>query len=123
MAIVIAKRIREREFGGEITSEAQEVLRRTSRAALATPITGKGLPPGPRLLKVYATSPGGARRVVYLLAVEDTQLFLLFYRDKNDPVGRNVSPKNPAFATALRQHLALLREDIAAGQFDQFETE
>ena len=123
MAIIVSVHIREHEFGNAIPKEAQEVLRRTARVALTTPIAGKGLPPGTRLLKAYATSPGGARRVVYLLSVDDDTLFLLFYRDKDDQVGRNVSQKNPAFAMALTKHLALLREDIEAGLIEIFDTD
>lgn len=86
--------------------------------ALATPISAKGLPPKTRLLKGYATTARGPRRVVYLLAVEDGALFLLFYRPKNDPVGANVSHQNPAFVKALGQHLDLLQADLLAGNFD-----
>jgi hypothetical protein len=39
-------------------------------------------------------------------------LFLLFYRDKNDALGRNASMANPSFRSALEKHLSLLNEDI-----------
>ncbi len=39
-------------------------------------------------------------------------MFLLFYRGKNDPVGRNVSIANPAFRSALDKYLILLETDI-----------
>lgn len=91
---------------------------RSARIALTTPLTGKGLPAGTRLLKAYATSARGPRRIVYLLAVADGTLFLLFYRDKNDELGANLSPKNPVFAGQLKKHLALLKADIVAGHFD-----
>ena len=118
MAIVISHQIRDREFGAAIPKEAREIILRTARVALATPIASPGLPPGTRLLKVYATSARGPRRLVYLLAVEAADLFLLFYRDKGDAVGANVSPKNPAFSTQLKKHLALLSEDIKTNRVD-----
>lgn len=121
MAIVISHRIRAKEFGSAIPAEAKEVLQRTARVALATPIASHGLPPGTRLLKAYATSARGPRRVVYLLAVEAADLFLLFYRDKSDVVGANVSPKNPAFGAQLKKHLTLLHEDIKANRIDVIE--
>ena len=121
MAIIISHGIRDKEFGSAIPEEAREILQRTARVALATPLASRGLPPGTRLLKVYATSARGPRRVVYLLAVEATDLFLLFYRDKSDAVGANVSPKNPAFTTQLKKHLALLHEDIKTNQVDVIE--
>ncbi len=121
MAIVISHRIRDKEFGSAITEEVRDILQRTARVALATPIASRGLPPGTRLLKVYATSTRGPRRIVYLLAVEAADLFLLFYRDKSDTVGANVSPKNPAFSAQLKKHLALLHEDIKANRIEVIE--
>jgi hypothetical protein len=118
MAIIISHQIRDREFGSAIPEEAKAVLQRTARVALATPIASRGLPPGTRLLKVYATSSRGPRRIVYLLAVEAADLFLLFYRDKSDAVGANVSPKNPAFSMQLKKHLALLSEDIKTNRVE-----
>ncbi len=118
MGIVVSHRIREKEFGATIPEDAREALRRSARIALTTPLPGKGLPLGTRLLKAYATSARGPRRIVYLLAVEDGTLFLLFYRDKNDDIGANITPKNPAFANQLKKHLVLLKTDIEAGHFD-----
>ena len=118
MGIVVSHRIRTREFGAEIPADARGALLRSARIALTTPLTGKGLPASTRLLKAYATSARGPRRIVYLLAVEAGTLFLLFYRDKNDALGANLSPKNPVFARQLKKHLALLKADISAGRFD-----
>lgn len=121
MPVIVSHQIRQKEFGAKVPGDAKEVLIRSSRVALATPIASKGLPPATHLLKAYATSPQGPRRIVYLLAVEDGTLFLLFYRDKNDAVGANISPKNTAFATQLEKHLALLHSDIATGHFDEIQ--
>jgi len=97
------------------------VLRRTAKVVLATPIAGPGLPVGTRLLKAYGTSSSGPKRVIYLLAVAEGDLFLLFYRGKNDPLGSNASAKNPAFRAALHKHLALLEQDMRAGQIDKID--
>jgi hypothetical protein len=51
--------------------------------------------------------------------VEDGDMFLLFYRGKNDPVGRNVSVENPAFRSALDKYLAFLESDLAAGNVEE----
>ncbi|HEY9249409.1 MAG TPA: hypothetical protein VIO38_09770 [Rariglobus sp.] len=122
MGIVISHQIRAVEFGAKIPADALRALLRSARIALATPITSKGLPPKTRLLKGYATSSQGPRRIVYLLAVDDGTLFLLFYRSKNDVVGQNVSPKNPAFVRQLKKHLDLLLADLAAKNFDVIKT-
>jgi hypothetical protein len=71
------------------------------------------------LIKAYATSKRGPKRIVYLLLVEGGDMFLLFYRGKNDPVGRNVSMANPAFRTALEKYLALLEADISGGNIEE----
>ena len=118
MAVVVSHRIRAKEFGKTIPEEDREVLVRTARVALAVPIAGPGLPAGTLLLKAYATSANGPRRVVYLLAIEAGDLFLLFYRAKQDVVGANITAKNPAFRWQLAKHLILLREDLTAGRFD-----
>ncbi len=122
MAIVIPRQIRDIEFGKKIPADAKTVLIRAAKVSLSTPIASKALPPATRLLKAYATSPQGPRRIVYLLAVADGTLFLLFYRDKNDSVGENISPKNSAFSSQLKKHLALLHEDLVAGDFEEIPT-
>ncbi len=122
MPLIISRQIRKREFGVTIPVNAKEVLLRSARVVLTTPISSKGLPAGTRLLKAYATSSKGPRRIVYLLSVDDGALFLLFYRDKNDEIGGNISPKNPAFGKQLKKHLALLKDDIVSGEIEVLET-
>jgi len=119
MRVFLSKRIRKQEFGRSVSPECLAVIARTSRVALAVRIAGKGLPPGTQLIKAYGTSPSGPKRVIYLLAAGDDDLFLLFYRDKNDPIGRNASTANPAFRSALQKHLALLEEDIASANIEE----
>ena len=46
-------------------------------------------------------------------------MFLLFYRGKNDPVGRNMSMGNPAFRSALEKYLELLESDIVGGHVEE----
>ena len=118
MRVLLSARIRRREFGKSIPAEDLPVIARSARAALAVPIAAKGLPTGTRLLKAYATSPRGAKRVVYLLVIDGGDLFLLFYRGKDDPLGRNVSLSNPEFRKALDTHLNLLEEEIARGDIE-----
>jgi hypothetical protein len=69
--------------------------------------------------KAYATSKRGPKRIVYLLAVEDGDMFLLFYRGKNDAIGKNASMSNPTFRAALDKYLALLEADIAGGYIEE----
>jgi hypothetical protein len=53
-----------------------------------------------------------------LLILDGGDLFLLFYRGKDDPLGRNVSLSNTAFRKALDTHLSLLEADIARGDIE-----
>src|SRR5947199_9583797 len=101
MRLFIARSILKREFGGELPAEALDVLRRAIKPGLLLAIKGAGLPVKSQLLKAYATSRRGPRRIVFLLVVEHDDLFLLFYRPKGDKVGDNISIKNPAFKNAF----------------------
>jgi len=114
--LFIAERIRKREFGKAIPSADKATLLECAVICLAEAISGKGLPEGTRLLKGYATTKQGPKRILYLLVVTDDDLFVLFYRDK---IGENMSPKNPAFNAALAKHLELLQEDIAANRIEE----
>ena len=121
MKLLVSRRILKREFGRAISAEDLSVLRRTSKAVLATPISGSTLPAGTRLLKAYGTARSGPKRVIYLLAAAEDDLFLLFYRGKNDPIGANASAKNPAFRAELHKYLALLEQDIHAGEIESID--
>ena len=123
MALVISERIRKREFGREISSADKETLLECARVCLAASIAGHGLPKGTRLLKASATTKQGPRRILYLLVVQEKDLFVLFHRTKQDDVGANMSPKNPAFSSALTKHLDLLRDDLAAGRIEEITPE
>jgi hypothetical protein len=119
MPLIISESIRKREFKrGKISAEDLSALLRTARFDLGTLIKGSQLPSGTQLIKAYATTPNGPRRVVYLLAVEQGDLFLLFYRSKNDPIGRNITIHNPVFKKALHDHLDLLLTDISEGHLE-----
>ncbi|MEM0964757.1 MAG: hypothetical protein AAGJ81_01230 [Verrucomicrobiota bacterium] len=104
-----------------INSSDLEILLRSARIDLGTLIKGSKLPPRKQLVIAYASTPDGPRRIVYLLAVEDGDLFLLFYRSKDDPVGKNITVKNPDFKKEPHDRLGLLRSDIEADRFDTYE--
>jgi hypothetical protein len=123
VALFIAERVRKREFGREISSGDKKTLLEGAHVCLAVNIAGHGLAKGTRLLKAYATTKRGPRRIFYLLVVQENDLFVLFYRTKQDDVGANMSPKNPAFSKALAKHLDLLRDDLAAGRLEEIAPE
>lgn len=117
--LFISAQIRRKEFGRKVPAEDLPVITRSSRAALGVPIAARGLPPHTQLIKAYATSKRGPKRIVYLLTVEDGDMFLLFYRGKNDAIGKNASMSNPAFRAALDKYLAMLEADIVGGDIEE----
>lgn len=123
MALFISERIRQREFGREISAADKKALLEGARVCLGASIAGHGLPKGTRLLKAYATTKPGPRLILYLLVIQKKDLFVLFHRPKQDDVGANMSPKNPAFNSALTRHLDLLRDDLADGRIEEITPE
>ena len=121
MKIHLSLQIKKREFGKHLQEQDLEVLKRACRSAQSIPLAARNLPPGTRIIKTYATSTHGPKRIVFLLIVDGGDLFLLFYRGKNDALGRNISTDNPQFTTSLRKHLCLLEEDILAGKIETLE--
>ena len=119
MKVFISPQIRRREFGRKVPVEDLPVIARSARTALGVTIAARGLPPHTQLIKAYATSKRGPKRIVYLLVVEDGDMFLLFYRGKNDPIGGNISMANPAFRKTLEKYLAFLEADIADGDIEE----
>ncbi len=118
MAIVISNAIQKKEFGrGKISENDKAVLKRTARLELATPIKGEGLPKGAKIVKAYGTSASGAKRVVYMLTSDNKDFMLLFYRDKDDAIGKNITIANPAFKRELSKHIDLLLEDLESGKY------
>ena len=98
MAIIISNTIQKKELGkGKISESDKAVLKRTARLELVSPIKGEGLPKGAKIVKAYGTSISGAKRVVYMLTSDNEDFMLLFYRDKNDAIGKNITIANPIF--------------------------
>ncbi len=121
MTVVIAQSIRRKEFKrGEIPQGDLATILGAYAEGIMVPIKGDALPKGSRLVKLYVTTIAGARRIVFLVDVESGTGFFLFYRGKNDPIGKNVSIKNPAFRKRLHAYLDLLQLDIAAGQLQVY---
>lgn len=94
-----------------------EVILRSCKKDIYESINGD-IPPATQLIKVYATSKSGAKRIVFLLETETGDRFFLFYRDKDDEIGENVTIKNPAFKKALDVYLDILEEDMNDDAFD-----
>jgi hypothetical protein len=126
--ILVPHAIRRREFGGSVPAEARRVFAKLKgRPALAASLAAPELPPHTTLHKVYATTANGARRLLFFCrtsapppdaagstALPTTRWVLLFYRPKTDPVGNNLSARNPAFVRQLNRQLRLALQDLTA---------
>jgi hypothetical protein len=121
MTVVIAHSIQRKEFKrGEIPASDLETILGGYSKGIAVPIKGEALPKGSRLIKLYSTTVGGARRIVFLVDVETDTGFFLFYRGKNDSIGKNITIQNPAFRKRLLHYLDLLHADIDMGNFTAY---
>ncbi|MEY4488338.1 MAG: hypothetical protein RIQ79_846 [Verrucomicrobiota bacterium] len=133
MEIIVPHRIRKRELDGTIPDEARKLFDKLKdKPGLAETISARGLPASTTLHKVYATTEGGARRLLFFCrhapsgpGAAPERWVLLFYRDKSDAVGRNMTHKNPEFVAELGKNLQAALADIAAStpqdlRFDSF---
>lgn len=113
MTVIISHRIQRKEFiGGLIAPRDLQTILGAFKKGIFTILKGENLPKASRLIKVYATTISGARRIVFLVDVLTNDAFFLFYRSKNDKLGKNISIKNQDFRNSLHQYLALLDADL-----------
>src|SRR5580698_164303 len=116
MDFIVPFSIRKKELSGTVSDEAKKIFAKIKeKPELATAIVAKGLPDRTTLHKVYATTPGGARQLLFFCRhtpsrlAESPQLpdrwVLVFYGNKGDPVGDNMSPKNPIFESQLERNM------------------
>jgi len=119
--LVFARSITKREFRhGQILPNDLRIILHGFQKGIFTSIKGSRLPVNSRLVKIYATTVSGARRIVILVNVATGDGFFLFYRSKNDSIGRNVSVQNPLFRSMLHKYLLLLTSDIAEGNYQEY---
>lgn len=117
MKLVFSHRLKKKELWKNPDAHDMEVILRSCKKNIYEPINWD-IPPSTQLIKVYATSKSGAKRIVFLLETETSDRFFLFYRDKDDEIGENVTIKNPAFRKALDTYLDILEEDMSHDAFD-----
>ncbi len=124
MNVVIAHGIRKKEFKhGEIPPHDLQTILSGYAEGISVTIKGESLPKGSRLVKLYVTTIQDARRIVFLVDVETNTGFFLFFRGKNDLIGKNISVKNPHFKKRLGVYLDLLGADITANRFATYKTD
>jgi len=121
MAIIISHRIKKGEFKkGVISNVDLTLILKSYKDGIFVTIKGDKLPASSRLIKVYATTIAGAKRIVYLVDVDTKDAFFMFFRSKNDPIGKNISIHNPKFKQQLHKYLDYLDYDLNNGNFDKY---
>lgn len=122
MKVVITHTIKKKEFSkGTFANKDLQIILKSFKKGIFDTIKGLQLPFNSKLIKVYATTVYGARRIVFLIDMESGDGFLLFYRDKKDRIGRNITLQNPYFKSTLTKYLFLLQTDLANGWYDEYE--
>jgi len=136
MDIIVPFSIRKRELDGTVSAEAKKVFEKVKESPkLAVTISAKALPPRMKLHKFYATTADGARRLLFFCQYAPPppaaksepgkkapapppakpppeRWVLLFYRDKGDAVGDNMSPKDAAFVSQMERNLIEAMKDL-----------
>lgn len=118
MKVIFSDTLSEKE---SLTSTEKEWLLKAFAKGIYQFIKGESLPPHSKLAKLYLTTVVGARRAVFLIDAETKDGFFLMLRSKKDPIGANITIKNPQFKETLRKYLLLLKEDLKKKQFEVFE--
>lgn len=119
MSVVICESVRKAEFvRGIMSLDDKRTILRNARKELVVGIKGDSLPKDMGLYKGYATSRSAAKRIAYLLKTGNDCFVLLFYRGKGDPIGENITIKNPAFKEALPKRIRSVLKDISEGNFE-----
>ncbi len=114
-SIVFAKRLIKNE---KLTTLDIETIFKICQKGIFTKIKGTKIPTNSNLIKVYATTVSGARRLVFVLDEKIKVGYFLFFRRKDDEIGKNISIKNPKFKKLLIKYLAIWNEDMENDDFE-----
>lgn len=102
----------------KLKEKDKHIIIKVCRKNIFTKIKGRNIPADASLIKIYVTTIQGAKRIVLLFDEEVQAGYFLFFRNKNDVIGKNISMKNPAFKKALDIHLNLLEQDMDQENFE-----
>ncbi|MCF7831026.1 hypothetical protein K9M41_03485 [Candidatus Gracilibacteria bacterium] len=116
--IIFTKTISKKE---KITETERSIILKACRKNILTPIKGKNLPAESALVKLYVTTIRGDRRIVILHDRKQDIGYFLFFRSKNDAIGKNISIKSKKFKESLSKYLTLLITDTKKKQFEKVE--
>lgn len=114
-SLLIPRTLAKRELGGDLAARAEVIAAWQKGVFDALPAKGVD---GVRLLKAYVTTSRGPRRTLFLLQAASGDTVFLMHRPKGDPIGDNMSYRNPGFAKAVGKAMSRALRDIVAGAFD-----
>lgn len=118
MKIIFSKSIAKKE---QIHEREKNFLAKAYAKGIFTVIKGESLPKNSRLAKFYLTTRQGAYRALFLVDMFSGDGFFLFYRSKNDKIGKNITIQNENFKQALWKYLLILKQDIQVKNYEVFE--
>lgn len=113
--IVFSHQILKKE---KLTPKDIEVIIKVCKKDIFRRIKGENIPSESSLIKIYTTTIEGSRRLVLVLDEVINVGHFLFYRKKDDSIGKNISIKNPEFKKTLQQYLKLWDKDMANDNFE-----
>ena len=119
MALLLPLSIKRKESkrGNLIESDLPEIQVSFYRG-IGISIKGAFLPKGFNLWKVYSTTDEGARRILFARHIPSGDGFFLMYRSKNDPIGANMTIRNPTFKKELKQYVSLMIQDMETNNLE-----
>jgi hypothetical protein len=115
--LVIPRSLAKREFGND-PGDRQTIID-AWRKGIFNALPAKGHAHR-ELLKAYVTTGKGARRILYVLDHGGGDIVFLMYRSKGDPIGANMSYKNPAFKSEVNKALGRFVADANADNCDYY---
>jgi hypothetical protein len=117
MKIIFSRRLSKKEKIGSFKKKIVEAYAK----GISVQIKGSQLPKSSSLIKIYTTTIQGVGRLVFLVNMKSGDAFFLFYRTKNDEIGKNISIKNAKFKIQLHKYLRILKEDLELKNYEVFE--
>lgn len=116
MKVIFSKTLSKKE---NIEKYKEKIVKAYAKG-IFTVIKGEDLPKDSKLAKIYTTTINGVGRLVFLVQTKTSDGFFLFFRTKNDPIGQNITIKNPQFRTQLGKYLQILKEDIQEKNYEAY---
>jgi len=122
--LIITSSIDKKEFQPFKNIFTLEILKKAavqSLSGIGIDLKKSGKIPNTKLKKMDITSKGGAGRVIFLLEMNNYDIFLVMIRRKNDKkIGSNMTMKNKFFYQELEKNLDLILHDLKNDDYIEY---